>query len=165
MNFRELFNYDPDTGLLTWKISRSSRIKIGQVAGSLKTCNKNKPYEHYYLHVGFAEGRIMNHRIIWEMMTGEPPPRNMQIDHRDGDGTNNRWANLRLASPSQNMGNRSRNKSRKYDLPKGIVWHKRDKIYIARLNGTAVKYSKSLDVVKAAYAEAAAKYFGEFLRI
>lgn len=164
MIFSELFNYDAVTGLLTWKVSRSNRIKIGQAAGSLQINHKNKSHERHYLHVRLAEGTFLVHRIIFEMMTGLPVPQNKQLDHKDGDGTNNRWGNLRLASRSENMGNRSRNRFRKRDLPKGIGWHNRDCLYTARIADRGVKCSKSLAVARAAYNEAANDYFGEFAK-
>jgi HNH endonuclease len=162
--FNELFNYDPATGILTWKVSRSNRVRPGQIAGSLQIGHKNKPYERRYLHVSVCKRMFLVHRIAYEMMTGAPVPPGMQIDHVDGDGTNNKWANLRPATRSQNMGNRGRNRFRKHDLPKGIGWHGPDRLYVARIAGRTVKYSKSLTAAKAAYDEAAADYFGEFAR-
>lgn len=35
MNWHELFNYDPDTGKLYWKISPSQAVKAGDEAGTL----------------------------------------------------------------------------------------------------------------------------------
>ena len=45
------------------------------------------------------------HQLIWLLVTGEwcfP-----EVDHRDTDGTNNRWRNLRRATRIQNMHNSS----------------------------------------------------------
>jgi hypothetical protein len=164
MRFTDLFNYDPDTGLLTWKVSRSNRIKIDQVAGSLQINHKGKPYENHYLHVNVGGRYHLVHRIVFEIMTGQVVPPDMQIDHKDGDGTNNRWKNLRFATRSQNMGNRNRNRSRKRDLPKGIDWHNRDRLFVARLANRTVRVSKSLSLAKAAYDVAVNRYFGEFAR-
>lgn len=44
-----------------------------------------------------------HHRIIWLWMTGEWPEG--LIDHRDRDAMNNRWGNLRDATPSINSHN------------------------------------------------------------
>ncbi len=163
-NWHERFNYDPETGLLTWKTPRSNRVKVGDIAGSIATTHIGKPYERRYLRVHTMEGLLLAHRIIFEMMTGKPMPEGKHIDHRDNDGLNNKWENLRLCSRSQNMGNRDRNKTRVRDLPKGIDWHSRDSLYIARIGNRAVKYTKSLDEAIAARNEASIKHFGEFHR-
>jgi len=164
MNFADLFDYDPESGLLTWKVRRSNRIAVGQVAGAKQINHSSKAYRRHYLHVRLAEGTFLVHRIVWEIVTGEPVPAGMQIDHIDNDGTNNRWTNLRLGSRSQNMGNRRRNRSRKYDLPKGVQYHIRDDLYVGRLGDRAIKYSKNIAVAEAAYNEAAEKHYGEFAR-
>lgn len=54
-----------------------------------------------------TQGTWLMHRLI----TGDPPS---QVDHKDGDGLNNRRSNLRLATPSQNMGNAGPWRGRKY---------------------------------------------------
>jgi hypothetical protein len=164
MNFNQLFTYSPRTGILRWKISRSNRIKVGQVAGSLQTNHAGKPYERRYLHVRVGGRFFFVHRIIYQMMTGRPVPVGKQIDHKNGDGTDNRWLNLRVASRSQNMGNRLRNRVRVRDLPKGIQWHGRDQLYVACFNNRGIKYSKSLRVAVAARRAAALAYYGEFAR-
>jgi hypothetical protein len=164
VNFNHLFTYDPRTGILRWKISRSNRIKVGQVAGSVQTNHKGKPYERRYLHVRVDGRCFFVHRIIYKMVTGRSVPKRKQIDHKNGDGTDNRWKNLRVASRSQNMGNRDRNQLRKRNLPKGIQWHGRDQLYVARFDGRNIKYSKSLQVAVAARRAAALAYYGEFAR-
>lgn len=45
------------------------------------------------------------HRLVWEAIYGEIP-QGLQIDHKDGDRTNNRVSNLRLATNQQNSSNR-----------------------------------------------------------
>ena len=162
MTFADLFWYNPKTGLLTWKVSRSNRIKVGQVAGSIQTNHKGKPYECQYLHVRVDGKFFYVHHIAVEIMTGKPPRK--QVDHRDGNGLNNKWSNLRNATHSQNMGNRGRNRSRKHNLPKGIGWHPRDQAYTVRVAGKFVKQCKSLNAARTAYKAASEKYFGEFAR-
>jgi hypothetical protein len=53
-----------------------------------------------------AKHSFLAHRVIWKIMTGrEPPP---VVDHKDRDGQNNRWENLREATTSQNCINTTR---------------------------------------------------------
>ena len=98
-------------------------------------------------------------------MTGEWPSR--QVDHKDTDRSNNRWANLRLATGSQNkanMGKRADNKSGY----KGVSWYSQTSRWVAqiRFEGKSKTLGYFLDPVKAhaAYCEAAARLFGEFAR-
>lgn len=44
------------------------------------------------------------HRIIWVLMTGMDPG-NLFVDHKNGTRTDNRWTNLRVATPAQNIQN------------------------------------------------------------
>ena len=92
---RENLDYDPETGVLTWAIGKPGRSK-GAVAG-----HKNKRFSQVMLE----RKSYLSHRIIWKWMTGEDPPR--QIDHIDRDCHNNRWENLRLATPLENGANRA----------------------------------------------------------
>ena len=93
-----LFDYDSDTGTVYWKLSRSNRIKIGNPVGY-----KN-PYG--YLQVRL-EGKLwMLHRLIWLKQTEKFP--NGEIDHKDGNRSNNSWSNLRDVSKYTNMQNRKK---------------------------------------------------------
>jgi HNH endonuclease len=164
MNFNQLFIYNPRTGILRWKVSRSNRIKVGSVVGTVKYTHIGKPYSRRYLQVHVDRKFVYVHHVIYRMMTGCAVLAGEQIDHKNGDGTDNRWANLRIASRSQNMANRDRNRTRKRDLPKGIQWHERDQLYVARFGNRNIKYSKSLKTAAAARRAAALAYYGEFAR-
>jgi len=87
------------------------------------------------------------------------------IDHRDGNGLNNRRYNLRPATITQNGGNQklSGKNSSGY---KGVSWCKRDKKWVAKtqVNGNHVYLGRFTDILDArnAYDVAALKYFGPF---
>ena len=89
---------------LTWvkKPAIYSPIRIGSAAGSIGSAG--------YYRIKMRNRTYLNHRIIWTLATGQDPGTN-QIDHIDGNRTNNDPSNLRLASHrlnSQNKINRSR---------------------------------------------------------
>lgn len=94
---RELFRYDPETGQFTRRVAigRHGCFVAGSVAGSLKKCG------YIYVCVDHISHRA--HRLAWLYVTGHWPAD--QIDHMDGDRTNNRIANLREATNAENRQN------------------------------------------------------------
>jgi Demerecviridae HNH endonuclease len=88
---REQLDYNPETGILTWKISKP-RIHIGMRAGSLH-CKKHRG-------ITFEGKNYLEHRLIWVWMTGEEPTE--YIDHKNRVRDDNRWENLREASHAEN---------------------------------------------------------------
>lgn len=81
--FKEIFVYEPANGWLTNRFSRSSRALAGERAG----CADGK-----YRSVYVDGTKYREHQIVWIYVYGNWPD---YIDHRDGDGTNNRLSNLR----------------------------------------------------------------------
>jgi len=98
---RALLDYDPDTGVLTWRIATSPRARAGAVAGTTQSCG--------YRQIGVNGRRILAHRIAWAISIGEWPA--SQIDHINGIRDDNRILNLREATPGQNNQNQRRAKS------------------------------------------------------
>src|SRR5271157_2682369 len=99
---RELFEYDPESGLLTHKgrlnvrkTKFDGRIRSGMVAGYVTSIG--------YLVVKIHSRAYCTHRVIWAMVTGSWPK--YQIDHVNLIKTDNRWINLREATISQNKAN------------------------------------------------------------
>ena len=91
---RELFNYDPETGSLTWKVSRGW-VKAGSSAGT--------PDKDGYLTVKTQGVNLKVHRVVFLLVDGEWPSK--EIDHANGVKSDNRYCNLRPASRSENMQN------------------------------------------------------------
>lgn len=107
------FVYDPDspTGLLIkeerygGKDGKSPVVYVGDVAGCVSSDGYGK--------VSLFSKIYCTHRIIWEMFNGSIP-QGFQVDHLDGNRTNNSIRNLRLVCSTQNAMNRwmsSANKS------------------------------------------------------
>lgn len=99
---REIFDYNPETGWLTWRKFKGMLVMPGQRAGSVDA--------HGYRVVNPKfEGKVTcnkEHRVIWLWMTGEWPKG--QIDHINGVRDDNRWANLRVVTNLQNAQNRTK---------------------------------------------------------
>jgi hypothetical protein len=102
---REAMHYDPATGVWTRIASKGRSDLVGTVCGSVDGGG--------YVHIRIDGQRLKSHRLAFLYMTGRFPKR--EVDHIDLDRTNNRWANLRVATRRQNQGNvrvRSDNVSR-----------------------------------------------------
>lgn len=104
---------------------------------------------------------VLMHRLILDA------PKGMQVDHKDGDGLNNRRSNIRLCTPSQNQQNRVRREPNAtgyfgiYYIPKARRWvanikHQRKRIYIGCFS--------TPEAAAIAYDERARELFGEFGR-
>lgn len=101
--FLAALSYDPDTGVFTWRIDRPGRwkIKAGDRAGSSLLNKDGKRYRR--LH--YKGQHIQEHRIAFLFMEGELPPDDVEIDHNDGNGENNRWSNLNKSTRQGNAKN------------------------------------------------------------
>lgn len=92
----ELLNYDPSTGVLSWRKNPAQHVKAGAKAGRINRGG--------YVEVGIKGRVYLAHRVIWLMVTGEWPTGH--IDHRNGVRSDNRWDNMRDVTPTQNAQNR-----------------------------------------------------------
>jgi len=92
---KEVLHYNEGTGLFTWLISNSNRVKIGSKAGS-KMANG-------YMEIQIFSNRFTLHRLAWLYVHGEMPENH--IDHINGIRDDNRICNLRAVSRELNMQN------------------------------------------------------------
>lgn len=106
----QCFNYRED-GTLVWKERppnhyktlfghKMSTLSVGKIAG----CKINNGY--YVVGISYLGKQIVFalHRVIWTMHYGEIPDGYL-VDHKDTNPSNNRIANLRLATHSNNSHN------------------------------------------------------------
>lgn len=148
------FVYDEVNGHLIYR-EKFLHIPAGTIAG--------KSHDDY-IYVKIDGQEYLAHVLMWIIKTGEPPPRS--IDHKDTDGSNNRWLNLRLATGTENNVNTVFRKPNKTGYRR--VSKRKSGKYRARIkiNGklTTVGTFDTAEEASNAYEERARKEFGEFYR-
>lgn len=143
---RELYNYNVTTGELTWKNPTNSHTVKGSVVGSL--------HKSGYLITSVMGRYFSLHRLIWIFMYGYNPE--SDIDHIDGDKTNNRLSNLREVSTTCNVRNSKRKSSNKSGI-KGVHFNSCKNKWIAEIcvnyiNKSLGSYNNIEDAVCARFA-------------
>ncbi len=142
---KELFDYDPETGVFIWKVWRSSTQAIGAVAGC-KTPSG-------YISISIDDTRYRAHRLAWIFMYGESAPHG--IDHRDGVPDHNWISNLRLATVSQNQQNQRRPHRNSSSPYLGVHFFKSRAKWVAYINvdskRTHLGYFATPEEARAAY--------------
>jgi len=105
------------------------------------------------------------HRVILQRILDRPLQRGEFVDHRDGNGLNNRRENIRLASNTENTRNQ-RKSSVNTSGHKGVHWHKGANKWVAKIsvNGKLIYLGCFVDIedAAAAYRQAADKHHGDF---
>lgn len=96
---REYLSYDPDTGVFRWLIDKTSRARVGQIAGTIQRMRPG--YSRWRIFIDGFEYKA--NRLAWLYMTGEWPVG--KVDHENTDPMDNRWVNLRIATSAQNQWN------------------------------------------------------------
>ena len=119
---RSVLHYEPETGVFTWKVRTSPRIKAGDVAGC--------PSGDGYLQITVCSRLHRAHRLAWLYVYGSWPKD--QIDHINRNRTDNRSSNLRDVSHKQNGQNASKPSNNTSGHP-GVVWHKQSSKWVARI--------------------------------
>jgi hypothetical protein len=147
---RELFTYDPDTGVLT-------RLSTGKPCGS--------PNGNGYLRVNIQGTMEYAHRIAFALHHGYVPD---TVDHRDHVRTNNRAYNLRDCSKHQNNKSKSKRSNARTSDFIGVSFDTQTGRWRAQItvNGKHVSIGRFDEEETAAHAydEAARKYNGEFAK-
>lgn len=112
---RELLSYEPDSGVFRWKVDRAShkaKASAGSVAGRKGV---------RYVVIGIDRKFYRAHRLAFLYMTGNWPDR--EVDHKDRNGFNNTWSNLRDVTHKENSENLSLSKANKSGH-RGVYWDK-----------------------------------------
>jgi len=154
---KSIFDYNPDNGLLTRKVSTSNNVKVGDIAG----CRRNDGY----ILININGTVVYAHRLAWTIYYGVNP---MHIDHINMIKSDNRISNLRECKFHENGSNRTAQANNKSGV-KGVSWCKRDEKWQAQITKNKqhmhLGYYSNIEDASKAYADAAEIYHGEFARI
>lgn len=105
-------SYDENTGVFTWKVSTGNRAR-GDFAGSLSKTG--------YIMIKVLGRRYGAHRMAILLTEGVWPPH--EVDHIDGNRTNNRRSNLRCATRMENAQNIHRSRGNTASGLLGVSFH------------------------------------------
>lgn len=113
---RRVLEYLPNTGeFRRIEVHRKHPQYFGKVTGWLTSSG--------YQSIQVDGCKFMAHRLAFLYMTGRWPPED--IDHIDGDRSNNRWANLRPTSRAVNLQNQRRARSNNIAGFLGVKLHRK----------------------------------------
>lgn len=150
-NIRSLVFYDPETG------------HMHRLSDGLEPRDSGNGYKR----ISINRIQFYVHRLAFLYMTGEWPRHH--VDHRDLNPSNNRWTNLREATPQQNHINRRINKNNSTGF-KGVKLDRRALVNPWRaqicINGRSIDLGgfATPEAAHAKYLEEATRRFGEYAR-
>jgi hypothetical protein len=164
---RECFDYDPETGVLRWRVRPLEHFLSARV---MKTWNiRYAGTEAGWIEkLGYRVVRVdtamyKTHRIAWAMYYGTTD--NCELDHINGKRLANQINNLRVAHRRENNRN-ARRRSDNTSGYKGVTYYRNNKKWGACI-GTGTQRTwlglhDTPEAAHAAYCAAADRLHGEF---
>lgn len=103
------------------------------------------------------------HRIVMGVVDNI----SIEVDHINGDPSDNRKCNLRICTHSENLKNQKKHRDNTSGCT-GVTWHKRDKVWRVQItvdgNRIEIGRFKNKEEAIEARKEAEKKYYGEYAR-
>lgn len=132
---KELLEYDPETGDLTWRRREvdagafNSKF-AGRIAGTVNTEMSGYKKRNIRVTVDSQTTLTINaSRVSWLIYYGTEP--DGELDHIDGDALNNRITNLRCVPRRINMQNKSKYKNNTSGIT-GVSWNRQRSKWVAQ---------------------------------
>lgn len=132
---REYFNYDPAIGLLIVKERSKDEFDPAAYARHLKRIGQQAGFIDPlgYRRVSVEGRNRLGHRVIWLLVYGEwVEYPDFEIDHINGDRSDNRIANLRKVTKTQNQRNAGQRVSNTSGVH-GVNWKAGANRWVARI--------------------------------
>tara|TARA_B100000378_G_scaffold147189_1_gene118845 strand:+ start:173 stop:748 length:576 start_codon:yes stop_codon:yes gene_type:complete len=122
-----LLTLDRTSGRIYWKARSAELFIAGHYSAERKAAAWNSRYAGQeaftavnvsgYRHGGIDGKLYLAHRVVWKMMTGADP---LQIDHINGERTDNRPQNLRSVDATGNARNQKLRRTNQSGAP-GVI--------------------------------------------
>ena len=125
--------FDYVDGKLFWKPRLGGRWDsrwVGKMAGRTKPDGR--------MDISYNNVRYKYHRIVWNWHYGEIPYK-MEIDHINGNPSDNRIANLRLCKHQENMLNRKMQSNNKCSV-KNVYYSKDRNLWVVDIRSNGVRH-------------------------
>lgn len=122
---REILSYDPETGVMRWRVKYARCLRPGAVAGCIDRFGSG------YRRIRIDRKGYSEHRLVWMYVHGSWPTE--VIDHINGDRSDNRLSNLREASWAQNQQNRNGTQKNNTSGVRGVSWDKTNNKWLAAI--------------------------------
>lgn len=164
-----LLSNEPDT--ITIQLTKGQQTVISAIDADLADFKwttlsaRDGVYYAYRMSAMPNRTAVLLHRVILERVTGRPLARTEFVDHIDGNRLDNRRANLRVATKSENGRNRGRQRNNTSGF-KGVTWEKERGKWVAAImvGGKQAKLGRfdTPEEAYAAYCTAARELHGKF---
>lgn len=165
---KECFQYFPETGELYWRARPAAHFKNIGIQKSINARRAGTKALAHRMDTGYLVGNLdcigcKASRVIWKLMTGKDPAK--EVEHKNRKRDDNRWHNLRLATHAQNGRNRNipENNTSGYV---GVAFSQGEQKWKAYVQGKRKRIHlgtfSSKDAAIAARLAAAQKYYGNF---
>jgi hypothetical protein len=140
---RQILDYNPDTGLLTWKErpvsmfeDRGGRYTAEWCCRTFNNKHAGKPALTALKDRGYCTGGIFRrtysaHRVAWALFYGHWVPDDQEIDHINRNPSDNRISNLRLATKTQNGHNKTMRREKSPYV--GVTWFSPTGTWVAKV--------------------------------
>lgn len=110
---KELLDYNPETGVFTWKMNKRRPDLAGTPAG--------RPNTSGHVQIMVDGARYMAHRMAWLWAYNEWP---VEVDHRNRAKSDNRIGNLRDGTRAENQHNVTKRSDNSSGFA-GVSWNTR----------------------------------------
>lgn len=151
---KSLIHYDPDTGVMTWLRRDRSMFTSDQSCKTWNTRYAGTPLNNRNTYSGKTYKRAtvlgkcyLQHRLVFIYLYDQSPD---EVDHINGDGTDNRLVNLRVVDRKENAKNLKLHRGNKSGVS-GITWDQWSNKWLVRIgvDGKGVNLGRTSDFFEA----------------